>query len=321
MIPEDLGIRLFIWKHLTVVHRILQRLQNVNTTVSAKKFILATPDATIVGHKCTSEGRVPHEATIQKIRDWPECENLTQVSPAERLYSLYINTSVIAIGFIMSQEGEDGKRYPNHFGSISLTSIESRYSQAKLELYRLFRSLRAVWVFIFGVTNLVVEMDAKYVKGVINNPDLQPNVTINRWITGILLFHFELCYISADQHTGPDRLSCRPPSDDDPPDTDDFEDWLDNSYSFCITLLNDQLLPSSTTPCSIHLGFRFPCLPPSVPSALGRFLLLPIPPPIFVQSYSFVLHSSTSEPVAEPDSPTIPLPTKAIAREARICLI
>ena len=27
------------------------------------------------------------------------------------------------------------------------------------------------------------------------------------------------------------------------------------------TLLNDQLLPSSTTPCPAHLGFHFPCLP------------------------------------------------------------
>ena len=78
-IPENLGIRLFIWKHLTVVHRILQHLQNINATVSAKKFILAALDATIVGHKCTSKGWVPHEAKIQKIRDWLECKNLTQV--------------------------------------------------------------------------------------------------------------------------------------------------------------------------------------------------------------------------------------------------
>ena len=78
-IPENPGIRLFIWKHLTVVHRILQCLQNVNATISAKKFVLTTPDATIVGHKCTSEGQVPHEAKIQKIRDWPECKNLMQV--------------------------------------------------------------------------------------------------------------------------------------------------------------------------------------------------------------------------------------------------
>ena len=67
-------------------------------------------------------------------------------------------------------------------------------------------------------------MDAKYVKGMINNPDLQPNATINWWITRILLFHFELRHISTDRHTSPDRLSRRPPLDDDPPDTDDFED-------------------------------------------------------------------------------------------------
>ena len=78
-ILENPGIRLFIWKHLTVIHRILQCFQKVNATISAKKFVLATLNATIVSHKCTSKGQVPHEAKIQKIRDWPECENLTQV--------------------------------------------------------------------------------------------------------------------------------------------------------------------------------------------------------------------------------------------------
>ena len=78
-ILENPGIRLFIWKHLTVVHKILQCLQNVNAIVSAKKFILVTPDTTIVSHKCTSKDQVLYETKIQKIRDWPECENLTQV--------------------------------------------------------------------------------------------------------------------------------------------------------------------------------------------------------------------------------------------------
>ena len=155
----------------------------------------------------------------------------------------------------------------------------------------------------------------------INNPDLQLNATINWWIAGILLFHFELHHISTHRHTSPDGPLRRPPLDDDPPDIDDFEDWLDSSYSFCITLLNNRLLSSSITPCSAHLGCHFPCLLPSIPSASGCFLLLPIPLPIFVQSYSFVLHSSASEPIVEPDTPTIPWSTKAIAREAQIRLI
>jgi hypothetical protein len=159
---------------------------------------------------------------------------------SEREVILAVNTSNIAIGFILLQVGEDGKRYPSRFGSIVLTEVESRYSQAKLELYGLFRVLRAVRVFIFGVKNLTVEVNAKYIKGMINNPDLQPNATINRWITGILLFSFKLVHVSALKHKGVDGLSRRPPVEEDPMEDGDYEDWIDCAYSFSIALLNDR---------------------------------------------------------------------------------
>ena len=89
--------------------------------------------------------------------------------------------SLIATRFILSQEGDDSKHCLSHFGSIGLSDVESRYSQATLELYGLFHALHTVCIFIFGVNNFVktVEMDAKYIQGMINNLDLQPNVTIN----------------------------------------------------------------------------------------------------------------------------------------------
>ena len=147
------------------------------------------------------------------------------------------------VGYILSQEGDDGKHYPNRFGSIRLSDVESHYSQVKLKLYSLFHALRAVCIFVFGVNNFTVEMDAKYVQGMINNPDLQPNTTINQWIAGILFFSFHLVHIPAAHHTGADGLSCHPPSDEDPPEEDNFKDWLDNSYSISITLLNDCISP------------------------------------------------------------------------------
>ena len=55
-------------------------------------------------------------------------------------------------------------------------------------------------VHIIGVRNLVVEVDAKYIKGMINNPDIQPNATINRWIAGILLFEFKLVHVPGTHH-------------------------------------------------------------------------------------------------------------------------
>ena len=57
------------------------------------------------------------------------------------------------------------------------------------------------------------------------------------------MFSFHLVHIPAAHHTGADGLSHHPPSDVDPPVEDDFEDWLDNSYSFLITLLNDRISP------------------------------------------------------------------------------
>ncbi|TDL14497.1 hypothetical protein BD410DRAFT_694319, partial [Rickenella mellea] len=90
-----------------------------------------------------------------------------------------------------------------------ISECKSRYSQPKLELYGLFCALRHWRLHIIGVKNLIVEVDAKYIKGMINEPDIQPNNTINRWIQGILLFDFTLVHVPADRHQGPDALSRR----------------------------------------------------------------------------------------------------------------
>jgi hypothetical protein len=127
---------------------------------------------------------------------------------------------------------------------------ESRYSQAKLELYGLFRALRAYHIYIIGVKNLVVEVDTKYLKGMLNNPDIQPNATINQWIAGILLFDFKLVHVPAIHHTAADGLSRRLPVPEDPPETDDFDEWIDDSYRFFIGLANwrpPHLFPSALT--------------------------------------------------------------------------
>ena len=60
-----------------------------------------------------------------------------------------------------------------------MSATESRYSQPKLELFGLYRALRHWRLYIIGVKNLIVEVDAKFIKGMLNEPDLQPNAVIN----------------------------------------------------------------------------------------------------------------------------------------------
>ena len=321
-IPQNSGIRRFVWEHLQDVNRIVQRIKYIGGTFSGKKLFLCVPDAIVLGCKCAFEGRLPDDSKVQKIRDWPIPERLTDVrgflglcgvlwvfvkdyarhaSPLVRLTRkdvpfefadaqlsafdylkeaiinspallpinykedweviLAVDSSYIAVGFLLSQERADKRRYPNRFGSITFNERESRYSQPKLELYGLFRALKSVRVFIIGARKLIVEVDAKFIKGMLNNPDMQPNATINRWIAGVLLFNFELRHVSASAHTGPDGLSRRPAALEDPEEPDDHEEWLDCSYGFLMELLNYRPLPHASAPplaCFVSSGISAP---------------------------------------------------------------
>jgi hypothetical protein len=154
---------------------------------------------------------------------------------------LAVDTSFIAVGFYLCQEDENNarKRYFARFGSLALNDRERCFSQPKLELYGLFRALRAYKIFLVGVRNLIIEVDARYIRGMLNNPDIAPSASLNRWIVSILTFHFELRHVPGKLH-GPDGLSRRPPQPGDLSDHDygaeEFDDWVDNLYGFTYLL-------------------------------------------------------------------------------------
>ena len=119
---------------------------------------------------------------------------------------------------------------------------ERNYSQLKIELFDLFRTMYEARIYLIELNHFFVEVNAKYIKGMINNPDLQSNVTINRWIVEILLFPFTLIHILVTRHIESDDLSRRPSHELDPSRDTDFEDWIDCQYAF----LAEEELPSST---------------------------------------------------------------------------
>ena len=57
---------------------------------------------------------------------------------------LAVDSSFRGVGWILSQLCEDGQCRPSCFRSIGWNERESRYSQPKIELYGLFRTLRAL---------------------------------------------------------------------------------------------------------------------------------------------------------------------------------
>jgi len=289
-IPENPGIRRFIWEHANDVHRVLHRVGCAGATFSgSKKIQMCRPEGIILGQKCTANGRLPTDEKILKILNWPRPKTVRNVrgflglcgvvriwirdysmitrpltelwrkdqsfiwtqereqafqklktliiSPpalrpiqynSENPVILAVDSSYLGVGIILSQIDEDGRKHPARYGSIPFNEREANYGQPKLELYGLFRALRAFRLYLYGVKNLRVEVDAKYIKGMLKRPDLQPNATMNRWIQGILLYDFELIHVPASEFKGPDALSRREATQKEIDEVEEDDSWLDN---------------------------------------------------------------------------------------------
>ena len=99
----------------------------------------------------------------------------------------------------------------------------------KLELYRLFRALNAMKLWIIEAKKLVVEVNAQYIKGMLNKLDLYPNAAMNRWIIAILIFDFELVHVPGTKHKRLDRLSKRRvvEGEEEGEGVEEAENWVD----------------------------------------------------------------------------------------------
>jgi hypothetical protein len=213
-IPENPGIRRFIWEHFQNINRIVQRMKYCGGTFSGPKATLCVREITVLGHRCTPEGRLPDPSRVEAIVKWTKCDSVSEVraflgtigvcrifiknfaekahhltkltrldtpfefgpdqehamqdlkdalltSPALKPIDyelnapviLAVDTSQIAIGYHLAQcdEKDPQRRYYNRFCSITLNNRESSFSQLKLELYGLYRSLKALRLYLVGV--------------------------------------------------------------------------------------------------------------------------------------------------------------------------
>ncbi|KNZ73153.1 hypothetical protein J132_00988 [Termitomyces sp. J132] len=116
-----------------------------------------------------------------------------------------------------------------------LNDREARFSQPKLELYGLYQALQALWMYLIGIRNLIIKVDARYTKNMLQNPDIQPSTSMNCWIMAILMFYFKLVHIKGTFH-GPDGLLQCPPQPGDPPVDDSnnsvYDNWIDCLHGF-----------------------------------------------------------------------------------------
>ena len=170
------------------------------------------------------------------------------------------DSSKEATGMILSQLADNGRtKHPARYGSLPMSDTESQYSQSKLELFGLYCALRHWRLYIIGVKKLIVEVNASYIKGMLNESDLQPNAVINQWIQGIKLFTFDLVHVCADKHRGPDALSRRPLAEEETAVEED-DTWLDDiSLMTFLPYRNFPPFPKLEEPSKIGLRYKPNC--------------------------------------------------------------
>ena len=76
----------------SIVTRILQRMKHAGETFSDPKMTICSDYITIVGFKCSYEGRKPTNDAIGKILCWRPCEDTTNIisknsSAIQKLYT------------------------------------------------------------------------------------------------------------------------------------------------------------------------------------------------------------------------------------------
>ncbi len=142
------------------------------------------------------------------------------------LVTVHIDSSVIGVGWMITQRLAD-MEYPIVFGSITFNEHEARYSQPKLELYGVFRALKAERHRLHNIHFRLI-VDAGFLAQMMISHDL-PNAAMTRWITYIQLFTFEVNHTPGVAHRVPDGLSHQPRTVDDSDYSDeeiDVEDGI-----------------------------------------------------------------------------------------------
>ena len=82
---------------------------------------------------------------------------------------LAVDTSYIAISFYLCQCISNNRKqcHYNQLDSIMLNNREVCFSQPKLKLYGLFRALQVLCMYLLGVCNLIIKVNAQYIKGIL----------------------------------------------------------------------------------------------------------------------------------------------------------
>ena len=163
-------------------------------------------------------------------------------TPEGGIIILMTDASLTGWGAVLMQL-KDGHRKPARFESGIWTSAEAKYDATKRECRGVLFALKRLRYYLYGV-RFTLETDAKVLMYQLNGTmtDL-PGALINRWITWIRSFDFEVKHISGAKNSVADGLSRKPATLSDMIEKEqegDLQDFIDAQIMANIVTEADQ---------------------------------------------------------------------------------
>ena len=78
-IPENTGIRHFVWEHFQNLDRVVRQMKYCGETFSGPKTTLCAAEIMVVGHRWTYDRRLPETDQVGVIKRWSACNNVSEV--------------------------------------------------------------------------------------------------------------------------------------------------------------------------------------------------------------------------------------------------
>jgi hypothetical protein len=116
-----------------------------------------------------------------------------------------MDTSPTGIGWVVSQEGEDGERFPIRFGAKVLSERQRRYTQVKRELLGIVSAVKADRDYLIGM-EVMIETDCLPILGMVSGC-VTPDLAMRRWIAYVKSLNPEIRHISGKDNAMADMLS------------------------------------------------------------------------------------------------------------------
>jgi hypothetical protein len=177
------------------------------TTVARPLFVLLRDNVPFVWTNAQDMSMLTMK---QAITTAPALVNLDYSDVVKFPIFLMVDASKDAGGAVIEQLRDDGKRHPVRFESTLWSERESKWHSTKLECKAVLWALKKFRTYLYGV-HFTIETDAATLIAQLNrsSTDMMGSV-MNRWISTILLWDFDIKHVPGKKNVVADALSRYP---------------------------------------------------------------------------------------------------------------